>query len=1328
MLFGSQFRGRGPGSRFAPGVQRRAPFGGNGPPTFDSGRFGLRDDVTFLGDWQPRRQGQRQTQLSSQRSDTMAISNQRFQGFGSQSMMLREALQPLHAAGRIRTFRSRTRSWRQPNARSRGRIPANPEVVRQGFIQRFTGQRQSADTSRRQPQVISNRQAHVVSRVSLSGRHSVETPRQLAVRENPNIRKTFVTSQGFHTGPSQPRRITTDQRSSLNGQSSQVVSQSARPAVTHSKPTFVSPVLASNSHTVGSPVNHAVPQSAPHQFVKPQVQHVASHVSHAGKTQPTQNILSSAHATGTVVSSLPVAQPKAVVSPIVINPKPAPVASQAVQSTEVTGEATLEDDLALINAIVALLQAAGSNLQLTVPAAAPVQSVGHAPQAIGTGQFGRAMYPGMISPWMGAPLGSVHYQELMFGDTTDPADILATTTAAPNITVGNMSEPILNASIVTAAVKVAAPEQIPAPQGEGITPVSVSEVPVSTAPTEVVKLKSENSIKTEIKIDAKIREEVPTLKLEPLPETVVHIKPAKETVKHENKQKLAGVEALKAKGLDLVKIVSDALTAASYPTKLRKALIKELSNVLGPNSGKNPITEVVADTNSGDIVVADVASATTMSPDFVSTTAKIEKTNTYTTPLPLETDIVTDRLPTAADLGIVLKNIPIEATTKSPTKVEIKEPTVVVLNPEIVSTVRKVVEDIVANKKKALNSIVKNKNYGNFVSKYEAGPHMADKTIVVVKDVTIENSVKEVPLNADGAKIELAASGLVKESNNKESLTYPKVEIKTANMAEESKVKELITQPIVLLKPSDATKESKVAEVIAHPKVLLKPSDATKESKVAEVIAHPKVLLKPSDVTKESKVAEVIAHPKVLLKPSDATKESKVAEVIAHPKVLLKPSDATKESKVAEVIAHPKILLKPSDATKESKVAEVIVQPKIELKTSDAMNEPKMKEMIALTTSDVVKDITVKEIVPLLNVEVKPLDTVQESKVKDVIGNPELDLNPINIVSESKAKEVAAVAKVELKLSDVAKENMPKEVVVYPKVETKPLDLIKESQVNEVAATPTVDLNPSETVKESMASAVVTYPAIESKQADTKKESKVVDKVVGLPIALLEGDNSNTIGSAKPVSKPAFEIVLESLVTQSGGGVEFLSRPVHSVDPAIVNQLTAVPKLASVENKAFTRQPIFPETIKAESIVKNTSTTESIVPAKAVETNADKTSADKAVNVSANIPKDSILQQIDLLSLAKELSLISNGTDITQYLSDPLFVKVLEDIVTQTLSAEANKQGKKTKPKNKPTTTVKPKVSTEEIEIELEDIVTTTSMPSSTSVDIIIESTTTPTV
>ena len=907
MLFGSQFRGRGPGSRFAPGVQRRAPFGGNGPPTFDSGRFGLRDDVTFLGDWQQRRQGQRQTQLSSQRPDNMAIPNQRFQGFGSQSMMLREAHQPLHAAGRIGTFRSRTRSWRQPAARPRGRIPANPEVVGQGFIQRFTGQRQSADINRRQPQVISNRQAHVVSRVSLSGRHSVETPRQLAVRENPNIRKTFVTSQGFHTGPSQPRRITTVQRSSSTGQSSQVVSQSARPAVTHSKSTFVSPVLASTSHTVGSQVNHAVPQSAQHQFVRPQVQHVASHVSHAGKTQPTQNILSSAQAaTGTVVSSLPVAQPKPVVSPIVINPKPAPVASQAVQSTGVKGEPTLEDDLALINAIVAILQAAGSNLQLTVPAAAPVQPVGHASQAIGTGQSGRAMYPGMISPWMGAQLGSVHYQELMFGDTTDPADILATTTAAPNITVGNMSEPILNASIVTAAVKVAAPEQIPAPQGEGITPVSVSEVPISTAPTEVVKLKSENSIKTEIKIDAKIRKEVPTLKLEPLPETVVHIKPAKETVKHENKQKLAGVEALKAKGLDLVKIVSDALTAASYPTKLRKALIKELSNVLGRSSDKNPITEVVADTNSGDIVVADVASATTMSPDFVSTTAKIEKTNTYTTPLPVETDIVTDRLPTAADLGIVLKNIPIEATTKSPTKVEIKEPTVVVLNPEIVSTVRKVVEDIVANKKKALNSIVKNNNYGNIVSKYEAGPHMADKTIVVVKDVTIENSVKEVPLNADGAKIELAASGLVKESNNKESLTYPKVEIKTANMAEESKVKEVITQPIVLLKPSDATKESKVAEVIAHPKVLLKPSDATKESKVAEVIAHPKVLLKLSDATKESKVAEVIAHPKVLLKPLDATKESKFAEVIAHPKVLLKPLDATKESKVAEVIAHPK--------------------------------------------------------------------------------------------------------------------------------------------------------------------------------------------------------------------------------------------------------------------------------------------------------------------------------------------------------------------------------------------------------------------------------------
>ena len=303
-------------------------------------------------------------------------------------------------------------------------------------------------------------------------------------------------------------------------------------------------------------------------------------------TEPKKTVSAPVKVETPVVSIAPVA--KQIPAPAVV-----PVVSKA------PAEPTLEEDLQLIQSVIALLQTSGvpsamSGIPQTV--AAPVTRVN---------QFGTAYWPGMMNPWA-APFYPGFMQEL-FGDSTDPPDPIPTTTMAPKVTTVNTTEPIVNETTVTVVAKEVVHEQIPAPQGEGTTLApeivetslvkekTISVEPVSSAEqlnesqsiTDTKTVKSD--VKTKVTVDTYAGEKVPKLTVEPLPDnsTELNEQVIDAVIRNDTAKVVTPVIGTTSRGSsNLITIITDALKAASYPVALQEKLLKKLSTVVSQTSLK----------------------------------------------------------------------------------------------------------------------------------------------------------------------------------------------------------------------------------------------------------------------------------------------------------------------------------------------------------------------------------------------------------------------------------------------------------------------------------------------------------------------------------------------------------------------------------------------------------------------------------------------------------------------------------------------------------------------------------------------------------------------
>ena len=302
-------------------------------------------------------------------------------------------------------------------------------------------------------------------------------------------------------------------------------------------------------------------------------------------TEPKRTVGASVKVETPVLSIAPVA--KQTPAPAVV-----PVVSKA------PAEPTLEEDLQLIQSVIALLQTSGvpsamSGIPQTV--AAPVPQVN---------QFGTAYWPGMMNPWA-APLYPGFMQEL-FGDSTDPPDPISTTTMAPKVTTVNTTEPIVNETTVTVVAKEVVHEQIPAPQGEGTTLAPeivktslVKEKTISVEPVSSAEQLNESSItdtktvkaevKTKVTIDTNAGEKVPKLTVEPLPDNSTELKEQviDAVIRNDTTKVVTPVIGTTSRGSsNLITIITDALQAASYPVALQEKLLEKLSTVVSQTSLK----------------------------------------------------------------------------------------------------------------------------------------------------------------------------------------------------------------------------------------------------------------------------------------------------------------------------------------------------------------------------------------------------------------------------------------------------------------------------------------------------------------------------------------------------------------------------------------------------------------------------------------------------------------------------------------------------------------------------------------------------------------------
>lgn len=817
-MFGSQFRGRGPGQFTSPDVQRGRQSGGPpfGQQDMRSNQLNLRNGVSpFMQNSQQmhaRRQvvSRGRNSFLPQRRQVSTGQTQRFQGqtrgfpgrtqrfqggpfFGPQGrtqrfqsppqdVILQEAHQQVPSSIGLNRDNEIAREWIQPASGLRGRTDANPEIIRRGFVRRFTELRQNGRQGQARTSVVPTRSSITSNaminprRIPIAGSPIVRIRSGLPQRHNPqavNVRQPVPRVQqvvgpvvqtrtsvqhsnqkGNHRfvrpvqNPVNPLSAHVETKTSVQSVQSVPKSDSAASVVLKSSPTVLNvqvvpslqernmvsqvsvvdsvlqpavgrgaklaqstevvsgthPVLSKNAETGLQAPRVAVVNSGQHK-----AQATVKVTADGLKTVVVSNGSLKAEATEVMDPKLAhaaiVASGSHLAQPILgtdsqLAPSSLLGAGQPAQPAVVEKGPTLEEDLQFIQSVLALLESASLT---DVRAASLPRPWGHS----GVVQATHPGYPGFLGPW-GSPLGSAHLQELMFGDTTDPPDIIATTAVSPNSTAGNISEPSLNVSVVTAAIKTPTLEQIPAPKGEITTPspemLVTAEAPELTSTISEIVM-TDKAISTENPAGDKQNRKTQTLTVEPLPGGLASTA---------NKEKENGNK------INLVKIISDALKTVSYPAALQEKLLNQLSSIISPNDmtnstknnpDKQPVDAMpvsksekekrVPVTTQSPVEVEEVATTVPAIDDIVTYTsapndnvvsakvpaaADLIKTKVpleaeqVTTQIPLEADIVTDRLPTAADLGVVIKDIPIIDTTEAPVKASVKETPVVVID------------------------------------------------------------------------------------------------------------------------------------------------------------------------------------------------------------------------------------------------------------------------------------------------------------------------------------------------------------------------------------------------------------------------------------------------------------------------------------------------------------------------------------------------------------------------------------------------------------------------------------------------------------------------
>ena len=1484
-------------------------------------------------------------------------------------MILREARQPFRNSVRLGGFRDRSRGW----GRQMGsvRAPLNHDGINRGFVSRFIGEGRTP-----------------VIRVPLN-------------------RAGTSSNSMLHTGQRQiHRRVPSVMRhGSLTERRGQHAHRTH--SVQHLQQTgsvVIQPVPGSSSQNVI--VDQSAQTSTKHFVTQPIVQSIQKSTVPASPTGSGTAL----HQSGTLVSSAATGIPTGASTHKV---------SQSKVSVKV--EPTLEEDLQLINTVSALLQAAGSPIQISVPnraaapAAFPVQSqfgvAAHSP--------GLVPFAGMMNPWMGAHLGPAHLQELMFGDTQDPPDIITTTTVAPNVTVANNSEPVLNVSIVTATVKVAEHKQIPAPQAADVTPIPTTPVPNSEAQAETVQMTTEiTPTKPDVNVEVNINEKRPILIVEPLPDALKstfnandaqtkHTEQGGETnmvvetlnvvenvvdaqnvsvdttadaltniteqtlsdaIKMKPETIITGneVSATKVGGVNLINIISDALKKVSYPASLRKALMGELSTVL--LNEKNGINiQVVHDTTATVKSVPDAMVSKTAAEEvqaiqapsdvIINATESIEPTlviNNETLPAseasvmnnetkvvvtesPIDLDIRTDRLPTAADLGVIIPELhttpapklPINVVTKVLPMKDITRERIAIL---VKKTLRKkfakstntdkaqeyspnyMIHEQNNNKVTPIVKVITHESFAkaNSNTKTEVNQAGIEKSEtkpidLVIKDINlkkVKNSDKapsKVYVSVDHKKI------LPKVVNIKSDQAIPKAVNLNSDLANiEPKVTDINLEHIViepkavdltidkvivkakaadlnvnLAKPqpklTDVNQEHVTGDGInVQPKTIVGVQPKQVNLNIDKVKIEPKIIdLNIEQVSTEPKIADLNIdqakrEPKIVNLNIDQVKtgpkivDLNIDQVKAEPNIVDLNIDQVKtkpnivDLNIDQVKTASKIVnnnidpVKIKSKTVDQNIDQVKIEPKtvninieqvktepklIDLNIDHVKTEPQIADLnidhvktepqIADLNIDQVKteprivDLNIDQVntepkivdlnldqvntepkivdlnIDQVNTEPKIVDlnlqkVMPESKIVDVnidqvnaepnalnlnthhvsletkiidlssIDQPMLGPNIIYLnqkhsktkptTGESTRKDIKTESKmadlninqtlvepklVEINIDNTKVESKPAyqslaDVGLLTKPDDLPIDTTKAEPIR-------INLNMNQTKKQpKVAGLKIDLRKFETQPSDIKADQSVIQPSSVNLSAEYGGAQVQTVDSTKKtIPKPAFEIVLESLATKDGGGVEFLSRTIPAVDPAVVNELTSRPKLAGVINPSVKKQPIKPDTSRdqptpevmpnaGEPVSENIDIKQAETINKTTEAHNNSTNTTTELNgIIANIPKDSILNQIDILSLAKELSLMSNGTDITSHLKDPLFVKVLEDIVSQTLSGNGigPKNGKDKHSKS--TTTEVPSISTtamafttEEFELELEDMTTTAAtMPNTTLFD-----------
>ena len=1387
MLFGSQFRGRGPGSRVTPRSQRRPAFGGSfaGQQDAEMRQFDFRRGAAaFTDNFRQRQPNQRfrqvrQGSLLQQNGQLFQNPNRGFQTmFRPRDVVLRETHQPRHTTSRISRVPERQQRWTQQQVERTGRI--NPETIRREFVNRFRSQDQAVGHSHAQGH--GQRRIHIpsVNTMHTNTRHSVAsnrvpvrvpTPRVEHIGNVAVVRTKAAESQGhiaqtnvavkrpgvkhhhMFVRPLQRQVIKVPRHPGSHSQvgpfkhipvtQKAVMAVAGAPAVLQAHAAGVGPIVAQTKKAAATaPINVQTPVvvSEPVAMKTPAVANLPAVAAIPGAPAVAQAPavgIGSIIAQTTKPASAPVGvQTLVAASEPVAGQTPGLVAVPVAATEPVNLEPTLEEDLQLIQSVIALLQTTG-----TPSAISGIQqsnAAAHVPQAatnFGINQFGYQFLPGMVGPWAGS-FSPAFMQELMFGDTTDPPDPIPTTTVAPNVTAVNATEPAINVTTVTVVAHDPVHEQIPAPQGEGttLTPeileaslvieqaASAEQPPVNSSIPETLTVNAE--VKTKITIDSNAGDKVPTLTLEPLADTSPKQKEqVVDTVIGEQTPKAVSsdIASPTVENLNLITIITDALKAASYPAALQEKLLKKLSTVVTQTSLKTeskPINDTsaveikvsnetviktepklsvtdqsneklkvskesviniesnnaVADSNSIKLKVSNETIINAKSKNTLagSNTVKLKvskesviKTEINNgvesvirpidnvvdkvvaevpvkadavTQIPIDTSIRTDRLPTAADLGVVIDYNPIVETTKKPAIKMTKNPIEELIKDKVLALVRR----ITTKKRTQLPEVV-----------------VVEPAPVTV--ITKDNPIKDKPVK-DPIKLQKSVNIEVKPEH---VITADKVLINDSSL---NSINEDITYKTVksLDKVSAAVDRTNSAMNQELPQAHMQNDTTAKEitytipqsarDLVLEVINKADIIKNylqglsqavdaPID---KSTVSDMNAYVDVgtqIIKNDTSAIDKSANEVIQNTSMHLA---IVKEPSVEPVFDNTKVdLVEPVNFVESHLVTDAFPITNDSLLnteiTHDVASSDRSPDAIidVLPQSSKTSEIITKNIDLIDNNLTDTILVHGDSKennivaIFDVTSNADMNIetNAGNTyVTDNNASAVPQNKEIPIFIADSLAELapppvlQPDEIMIKPTyniepVAVKPIAVTNvevETQIQDVPAIPLVRIS-KQTIQPVISSEGGTFePAYNIDSVSIKDTPitvanvKVDDKLAplmpdeqqnkndsqtikGIPVGhitdltitenvgTMESSNKDLTAKVEAIAnaagKPALEIVLESLAGQSGlgPGIQFLSRTVPAVDPVIINKLTAVPKLSGVNAPDVKRQPIVPK-------------------------------------------------------------------------------------------------------------------------------------------------------